>query len=71
LGRRADGALLGGERCQILQELRVAVMLARVSLGESLVGGGQVCGEFRAVAAVGAPSGEDDCRYCHRGEDFR
>jgi hypothetical protein len=61
LGRGDDGALLGREHCQSLQELRVAVMLARVSLGEDLVGGGQVCGEFRAVAAVGAPSDENDC----------
>jgi hypothetical protein len=41
-----------------LQELRVAVVLASGDLRESLAAGGEVSGELRAVAAVGAPRGE-------------
>jgi hypothetical protein len=40
-----------------LQELRVAVVLAGVGLRQGQAAGGEVGGELRAVAAIGAPRG--------------
>jgi hypothetical protein len=47
----------GGER---LQELGVAIMLASVGLRQGLATCGEVGGELGAVAAIGAPSIEDN-----------
>lgn len=52
---RDDGALFGGERGERLRELRVAVVLAGVRVGEELPGGGEFGGKLGAIAAVGAP----------------
>ena len=58
LCRRGDSALLCREGGESLEEVCVAVVLARVGLRQSLAAGGEVGGEFRAVAAIGAPRGE-------------
>jgi hypothetical protein len=63
LGWRGDRAPLCREGCEGLQELGVAVVLARGGLREGLPGGGEIGGELCAVAAVGAPGCEHDCRY--------
>jgi hypothetical protein len=52
---RNDGTLFDGERGQRLCELRVALVLANVSGGQELAGGGEFGCKLRAVAAVGAP----------------
>jgi hypothetical protein len=58
LSWRGDGALLCRQGGEGLQELRVAVVLAGVDLRQSVPAGGEIRGELRAVAAVGAPGGE-------------
>jgi len=62
LRRRGDRALLCRERGEGLHQLCVAFVLARVGLLQGLLGGGEVGGQLRAVAAVGAPGGEDSDR---------
>jgi hypothetical protein len=58
LGWRGDRALLCGEGGEGLQELRVAVVLAGAGLRQSLPASGDVGGELCAIAAIGAPRGE-------------
>jgi hypothetical protein len=52
-----------------LLELGVAVVLACGGLRQGLVGGGEVSGELRALAAIGAPGGEDGDRQCCSDQD--
>ena len=57
--RCGDVALVGGQGGEGLQELGVAVVLARVGLGESLLSSGEFDGELRAVVTFIAPGDEE------------
>ncbi len=56
LRRREDGAFFGGQGRESLRELRIAVVLARVSRSEKLLRCGELGVQLRAVAPVGAPA---------------
>jgi hypothetical protein len=70
LGWRGDRALLCREGCEGLQEVCVAVVLACGGLREGLLGGGEISGEVRAVATIGAPRGEQGYGQDCRDQDF-
>jgi hypothetical protein len=55
LSGRYHCALLSGQCGERFLELRVAVVLAGVSGGQQLFGGGELGGELGAVALVGSP----------------
>jgi len=52
-----------------LRELRIAIVLAGVGLREQLLGGSEIRGELRAVAAVGAPRGDQSQNEATRNGD--
>jgi hypothetical protein len=54
--------LLGSNRCEGLHEVCVAIVLACVGLREEMLCGCEIGGELCAVAAIGAPGGENGDR---------
>ncbi len=49
--------------------MRIAIVLAGVGLREQLLGGSEIRGELRAVAAVGAPRGDQSQNEATRNGD--